>query len=892
MEKFHFDLKEAVIYQAVKWKRHPVFRLAQLFKKIFFVLFCFFFLIFLYTFLTDTFGIRIQKLSLGFSIIFLTLVIGSWYKTLFLNWKLKKPKLKIALQEIVNRPEEFNLAEFLNFEVAKAVAQSIKFAQSKNISEISSTILFYHLLKNIPKLNFIFSRSLLDIKTLKTTLEIYFKNLTKYPGPVRNSVFLRFLYKIFKKREKKSEISNEAGGEKVKFSYSSDFQSTILESLKVAQKKGHQRIEIGDVLTALAKDDLIFKKILIDSNLKVEDIENLTWWSESLEKRTEARKKFWEWKNLIKRGTLAKEWTAGYTITLDRFSIDLSEVVKKQGFPEVIGHKKEIKQMERILSRREINNVLIIGESGSGRKSMIQALTIKSILGESLAEVNYKKIIQLDLPSLLSQIKNPLEVAGILDTIFKEVISAGNIILVIDEFHNFVGGTTLRPGATDISGVLAPYLPYPEFQIVAITTFEGLHKKIEQSPALLSLFEKVEVLEISERETLMILENLALVLEYKYKKFISYSALRDLINFSKKYLPAIPFPEKAMDLLDEAMVYLSQIGEKILLPKHIAKIVSEKTQIPVGEIEIKERDILLNLENLIHQKIINQEEAVKEVSSALRRARAEVTIRKGPMGCFLFLGPTGVGKTETSKALAEIYFGSEETMIRLDMSEFQDTSDITRLIGSPGETGLLTTSVRENPFSLILLDEIEKAHPNILNLFLQVLDEGHLTDGLGRKVDFKDSIIIATSNAGYQIILEAIKERTEWSGVREVKEKLLDYLLEKAIFRPEFINRFDAVVVFKPLTKKNLLSISELMLQKIKKSLKEKDIDFIITDPLKEKIAQLSYEPAFGARQMKRVIQDKVENLLAQALLSSQLKRGDRVEVDSDSEEFKLKINS
>jgi len=289
---------------------------------------------------------------------------------------------------------------------------------------------------------------------------------------------------------------------------------------------------------------------------------------------------------------------------------------------------------------------------------------------------------------------------------------------------------------------------------------------------------------------------------------------------------------------------------------------------------------------LIHQRIINQEEAVKEVSTALRRARAEVTVRNKPMGSFLFLGPTGVGKTETSKALAEIYFGSEERMIRLDMSEFQAVGDIPRLIGSPEEKGLLTTQVREDPFSLILLDEIEKAHPNILNLFLQVLDEGHLTDGLGRKVDFKNTIIIATSNAGYQIILEAIKEKVEWSGV---KEKLLDYLFEKAIFRPEFINRFDAVVVFRPLSKENLLDIAELLLQKLKKNLAQKDIDFVITSALKEKIAELGYDPTFGARQMRRVIQDKVENVLAQAILAGQLKRGNRAEVEP--EEFRLKIN-
>ena len=841
-----FNLETAAIYQAVRWRGW--FELAKPLQKVCLIGFIIFSLIFLYGFLADAFTKPTLSLLLGFSIIFLSFTVGLWIKLLFFNTKLKKPRLRRdsglqakLLEEAISNPERFNLAEFLSYEVAKAVWEA------KN----SSTHFFYYLLRDNPELNFVFNRALLSLKDIKKILKQYLKkipNETTEPSP--------------------------------------EFQAIILDSLKIAERKGHLRVEVGDMLTALSKYDLIFRKILIDANLKVQDIENLSWWLEFLEEKTAERKKFWEWKNLIKKGSLAKEWTAGYTITLDRFSMDLSEMVKKQGFPETVGHQKEISAMERILSRRESkNNVLIVGESGSGRKSMIQALTIKSVLGESLPEINYKRVAQLDLPALISQVKSQEEIASILDTIFKEVITAGNIILVIDEFHNFVGEIS-RAGTFDISGVISPYLPLLSFQIVAITTFEGLHKNIEQNSSILSLFEKVEVSEISERETLLLLENLALNLEVKYKKFISYPALRDIINYCLKYITSAPFPEKALNLLNEVMVYLTQTKDRILLPKHVAKIVSEKTQIPVGEVEAKEKEILLNLETVLHRKIINQEEAVKEVSAALRRARADLTIRKGPMGCFLFLGPTGVGKTETSKALAEIYFGSENRMIRLDMSEFQNVTDTPRLLGSPEEEGLFTTQVRERPFSLILLDEIEKAHPNILNLFLQVLDEGHLTDGLGRKVDFKNSIIIATSNAGYQVILEALKKD---KAMPEIKDELLDFLFKEGIFRPEFINRFDAVIVFKSLTKENLLDIAELLLQKLKKNLKEKEIEFVITQPLKEKIMELGYRPVFGAREMRRVIQDKIENVLAQGFLSGQLKRGDKVEIDPA--EFKLKIN-
>jgi len=854
--KFNFNLKTTAIYRAVKWAKNPVFKLAKSLRKLCLVLFVLIFLTFIYGFLTDAISQKAQSLTLGLATIFLTLFLTFWLIESFLNSKIKKPRLKATIKEVVSNLEKYNLADFLSFEAARAVSDSIKFCRKRKIAEISSTVLFYFLLANNQNLNFIFSRALLNVKEIKQFLQSYFKTISSQSQPI-NMV------------------------------YAGDFQHSIFESLKIAEKKNHLRIETEDIIAGLAKHDLIFKRILIDNNLKAQDIENLSWWLGDLEEKIKENKRFWEWKNLVKKGSLGKEWTAGYTLTLDRFSTDLSELVRKRGLPEIIGHQKEISAMERILSRREINNVLIVGESGSGRKSMIHALAKKSVLGESSAEVNYKRIIQLDLTNLLAQISSFEEVEVTLDNIFREVILAGNVVLVIDEFHNFISGG-FRPGVIDISGVLAPYLAYPAFQIVAITTFEGLHKNIEQNPSLLSLFEKVEVAEISERETLMLLQNLSLILEQKYKKFVSYQSLRDIIVYCSKYLPAIPFPEKAMDLLDEVMVYLFQtaIKDKVLLPEHIAYLVSEKTQIPVGEIEKEERQVLLNLENLIHERIINQEEAVKEVAASLRRARAEVATRSGPMGTFLFLGPTGVGKTETAKALAEIYFGSEDRMIRLDMSEFQSATDIPQLLGAPGEEGLLTTQVRKRPFSLILLDEIEKAHAHVLNLFLQILDEGHVTDGLGRKVDFKNSIIIATSNAGYQIILEALREKTEWF---KVKQKLLDRLFEEGIFRPEFINRFDATVVFRPLSKENLLAIADLMLKKLKKNLKEKEIDFVITEPLKERIAELGYDPTFGARQMRRVIQDKVENVLAQAILAGQLKRGNQVEVNPA--DFNLKIN-
>ena len=826
--KFSFNLEKAAIFQAVKWGSHPALRFVSFFKTVFLLLFIITFGFFLYGFIPDRFPVELCSRLLGLTLILFVFYLGFLSKESFFNSKLKNPKLKIKISEAVKNPEKYNLAEFLSYETAKAVWKSGS----------NSNRILHNLLIDNPELSFIFSRTLLNLNKIKKTLKRHLKEIRP-----------------------QSEIEGDL--------FSSNFQNIILESCKIAQKNEHQRVEIGDMLFALAKQNLIFKKILIEAKIKAQDIENLCLWLQALEEKTNQKKKFWEWKNLVKKGSLAKAWAAGYTVILDKCSNDLSKIVKQQGFPEIVGREKEIKAMERILAKQRINNVMLVGEPGTGRKSIIRALAKRSLLGESSARVNFKRVVQLDLPKILAQTKNTEEAESVLDTVFKEVVDAGNVILVIENFHNFV----------DIFGILSSYLRSPKFQIVAITTFSGLHKYIEERQGILALFEKVEVSETSEKETLMILQNLCLVFEQKYKKFISFPALRDIINLSLRYEPAIPFPKKAIDLLDGVMAYVSQIKDKIVLPKHIAEIVSEKTEIPVGEIEAKEKEILLNLENLIHQRIINQEKAVKEVSTALRRARAGISSKKGPMGGFLFLGPTGVGKTETAKALAEIYFGSEIKMIRLDMSEFQAIKDIPRLIGSSGQEGLLTTLVKENPFSLILLDEIEKAHPNILNLFLQVLDEGHLTDGLGRKVIFRNTIIIATSNAGYKIILEALKQKTEWSNV---KQKLLDFLFEKAIFRPEFINRFDAVVIFKPLTKENLLGIAQLMLEKLKKNLKQKDIEFIITEQVKEKIVELGYNPVFGARAMKRVIQDKIENVLAKAILSEEIKRGDRIGINPE----------
>ncbi|MFH0739489.1 MAG: ATP-dependent Clp protease ATP-binding subunit [bacterium] len=654
-----------------------------------------------------------------------------------------------------------------------------------------------------------------------------------------------------------------------------NLEKIIIEAAKLAAASAlggatacRGRITPGDLLCAFASLDPVMGKFLVENDFKKEDIKNLVDWFYKEKYRKEKLACWWDYTNLLTRGSVGSDFSAGYTITLDRFSFDWRNKIGKNVFREIIGHENEIKQIERILEREQNKNVLLVGEPGTGRGSIIEAMAQRAFLGISAPSVNRKRILQFDISALTAQAQSQEEAEMLLEKCFVEAVKAKNVILAINDFHNYVSLVS-QPGMINISGIMARFLGLPSFQIIAVTTYDGFHTHIEANSSFSNLFEKVGVAEISEQETLVLMEQFVPFFEAKHKKYISFRALKEILKVSSRYMAQSPFPEKALRLLDESMVYLKMYAkDSVLMPKHIRKIVSEKTKIPLEALESKEKQILLNLENLIHNRLINQVEAVSEVASALRRARSEVNLKSGPIGAFLFLGPTGVGKTETAKALAEIYFGNEQNMIRFDMSEFQAIDAI---------KDFLTTKIKEKPFSLLLLDELEKAHLSVLNLFLQVLDEGHLTDSFGRRVDFKNTIIIATSNVASEIIMEDVKQG---NALDKIKEHVFNHIFSNRLLKPEFINRFDAVVLFKPLGKLELLQIAGLMLNKLSKNLLDKGIKFEATGELKEKIVELSYNPAFGAREMKRAMQDNVENSLAKALLLGELKRGKSVSVN------------
>lgn len=769
-----------------------------------------------------------------------------FFATIFLCLFLFAFEIKIFKNYLAQKRDEKNLADKLDLQLALVFEKVFQFCRKRKIKEICPSLFLYFLLKEIKKTQLILLKFEFD-------LSLFLENL-------KNKIEAL-------PREKPSKI----------------LSPEILEILKKAPGK----ISAFEFLGNLAFFEENLKEALGERNILPEEFLEFCKFYDFLEKDFERAKKFWEWENLVKWGTFGRDFAAGWTPLLDQFSFDLTQSIKKQKFPFLFAHEKEVEILETVLSKRELNNALIVGRAGSGRRSIVEALARKCALGQSTEVLNFKRVKVLDLPTLISKVENLEFLESLLQKIFEEAERAGNIILVIDNLHHYVEAKEKALGTINILPILSPFLNSPNFYFVGITDYLGLHTKLEKDAEFLAKLQKIEVSEVTLEETLKILLDRALRLEIVNKIFCSFLAIKEIISLCEKCLPNLPFPEKAIDVLDEAFSLAKKRKIKIIYVPLVQEIIRKRTQIPVGEIEEKERKILLELENLLHQRIVDQEFAIKEIAFALKRARAEIRVRKGPMGTFLFLGPTGVGKTETAKALAEIYFGSEKNMIRLDMSEFQNLEDIKRLLGEEGKEGLLTTPILENPFSLLLLDEFEKAHPKILNLFLQIFDEGFVTDGLGRKVDFKNTIIIATSNAGAELLFKAVSEKKDWEKMRE---ELLNYIIENKIFSPELINRFDALCVFKPLSKEDLLKIAELLLKKVQKQLKEKGIEFLIQEQLKEKVVELSYDPRFGAREMQRTIQEKVATPLAEAILKGEIKKKDKVKIDTEN--FKVEIVS
>jgi len=661
------------------------------------------------------------------------------------------------------------------------------------------------------------------------------------------------------------------------------FKKMLLGAYAEAYYSHIEKVNIPHLFLACIKSDEISREILYDLEVELDDAVNVVEWL-NIQHRLSEKWRRWRGKAIHKpKGVMNKSMTSQATPLLDRFSRDMTSLARAGALAPCIGRDKEIQEALRVLEGEK--NVIFSGFPGVGKTSIVEGIA-ELMASEEVPEVlQDKRLISLSVASLVGSSGRQGELEGRLIDIINEIVRSGNIVLFIDNMQNMVGVSTQGAENLDIADILASALQKRLFYCIATTTPIDYRRYIENSGTLTTVFQKVKVEELSSNAAIRVLEGKASTIEYKNQVYFSYDSIKRTVELTDRYIHERYFPEKAISILEEVALYVrKKKGKKtIVTGEDVAEIIANKTKIPVTKISEQESEKLINLEDKIHERLIDQEEAVVSVATALRRARTELRDIKRPIVNLLFLGPTGVGKTELAKTVAEVYFGSENNMIRLDMSEYQEKSSINRLIGAPPghgqreEGGYLTEAVRRNAFSLILLDELEKAHPDILNIFLQVMDDGRLTDTLGRTIDFTNAIIIGTSNAGTLLIQRGMKEGKK---IGEIKNELIDTELNK-FFRPEFLNRFDNVVIFKPLGMEELVQITKLMLKKVEKRLLDKGISLRVSEPAIKELAEAGYDPVFGARPLRRAIQERVDNALANYLLTGKLGRRDVAVLES-----------
>lgn len=717
------------------------------------------------------------------------------------------------------------------------------------------------------------------------------------------------------------------------------------ESRKIAERFRMEEIGTEHMLLAIIQDtDCVAARILITLNLNLQKV-----MQDCLTAIGENPKAFAE-----------KNEGAAKGAVLEQYCTDLTALAEDGRLDPVVGREEEMQRLMQILSRRTKNNPCMVGEPGVGKTAIIEGIA-QRIAKEAVPEkMREKRVLSLDLAALIAGSKYRGEFEERMKRLVNEVKADGNIILFLDEIHTVVGAGGAE-GAMDASNILKPSLARGEIQLIGATTITEYRKYIEKDAALERRFQPVMVEEPSKEETIRILEGIREKYEVHHKIAISQEALEEAVVLSDRYISDRFLPDKAIDVLDEACSKAALRGFKVpenieqmeqlvrnldqdleasikegrmeeasLLVKEkkatseklrqakgrlnrkqknsrivltegdIAEVVAEWTKIPVQKLAQSETERLRKLEKTLHKRVIGQEDAVSAVARAVKRGRVGLKDPTRPVGSFLFLGPTGVGKTELSKALAEALFGDEDSMIRIDMSEYMEKHSVSKLIGSPPgyvgheDGGQLSEKVRRHPYSVVLFDEIEKAHPDVFNILLQVLDDGHITDSQGRKVDFRNTVIIMTSNAGAQSIVDA--KRLGFNAVQDEKEdykKMQSNVMDevKRIFRPEFLNRIDEIIVFHALTEKELEKIVGLLCQDLVRRAKEQlDITLKIRSSVKKKIAEAGNDRKYGARPLKRALQTQLEDPLTEAILNGEIKRGDLVEAGVSKKEIKFTV--
>ncbi|MDU4271442.1 MAG: ATP-dependent Clp protease ATP-binding subunit [Enterococcus hirae] len=719
------------------------------------------------------------------------------------------------------------------------------------------------------------------------------------------------------------------------------------------RKMGAQKVGTEHILLSMLRDESIMAtRMMINLGISLTKVRQSL--KQKMGIKNDSRNNSIRRKNPQEKRQMVKG-----TPTLDSLARDLTKLARDGKLDPVVGRSREVKRLIQILSRRTKNNPVLVGEPGVGKTAIAEGLAQKIVMGEVPEEMQEKRLMMLDMGSLVAGTKYRGEFEDRMKKVIDEIYNDGQVILFIDELHTLIGAGGAE-GAIDASNILKPALARGELQTIGATTLDEYQKYIEKDSALERRFARIQVDEPTPEEAEEILRGLRSRYEEHHGVEITDDAIRAAVHLSVRYITSRQLPDKAIDLIDEsaAKVRLDKTDDlsestvikleieqlvkekeraiqkqdfeiaaqlrrqekalhkklvKLLIleekqengyadrvtEEDVATVVSEWTGVPLQQLEKKESQRLLELEALLHERVVGQDEAVKAVSRAIRRARSGLKDPNRPIGSFMFLGPTGVGKTELAKALSEVMFGDDEnSLIRVDMSEFMEKYSTSRLIGSPpgyvgyDEGGQLTEKIRQKPYSVILLDEVEKAHPDVFNLLLQVLDDGHLTDSKGRKVDFRNTIMIMTSNIGATQIRE---EKNVGFNVQDItrdhkamQKRILEEL--KKTFRPEFLNRIDETVVFHSLSKDEIHSIVQIMSRAIVKRLKEQDIQVKITPAAIDVIGKAGFDPEYGARPIRRALQKEIEDRLSEALLGGEIHLGDQVTVGASKGKITLNV--
>lgn len=737
--------------------------------------------------------------------------------------------------------------------------------------------------------------------------------------------------------------------------YSPRVKQIIAYANDEAKRSGAEKIGTEHLLLGLLRDEeILASRIMLNLGLSLSRMRQL------LKKKMgqEPTRNQTQTPNRRKQPTQAKQETMEGTPTLDALARDLTRQAIEQRLDPVVGRNKEVRRLVQILSRRTKNNPVLVGEPGVGKTAIVEGLAQRIIHGQVPEDMLHKRVMMLDMGSLVAGTKFRGEFEERLKKIIDEIYNDGHIILFIDEIHTLIGAGSAE-GSVDASNILKPALARGEIQLIGATTLNEYQKYVEKDSALERRLAKVQVDEPSQEEAVQILQGLRPRYEEHHGLRISDEAIEAAVTMSVRYIHSRQLPDKAIDLIDESAakvrldasnkpskvadlqnelvrvnaekeeaIYnqafeqaaqlrleerkiaekLAQAQQKqienqelqVVSAEDVAEVVSQWTGVPVQQIAKKESQRLMDLEKILHQRVVGQDKAVVAVSRAIRRARSGLKDPNRPIGSFMFLGPTGVGKTELAKALAQAMFGSEDALIRVDMSEFMEKYSTSRLIGSPPgyvgyeEGGQLTEKVRTKPYSVILLDEVEKAHPDIFNILLQVLDDGYLTDAKGRKVDFRNTILIMTSNLGATQLREeksvGFNAVDQSKDQRAMEKRILEEL--KKAYRPEFLNRIDETVVFNSLDASEIYEIVKIMSRQIVARMAEQGIQLKITPSAIDVIGKAGFDPEYGARPIRRALQREIEDKLSEALISGQVQLGDAVTIGASKGNITLTVKN